>query len=88
LRRGEAGKGRSGDDDGRVEHCCGWGRGYQCLRGRELAGDRQWWWWWRRRVMGLGSPTEGAMGAIYAHMLPSQSMWDLQRDLMLVCWNG
>jgi hypothetical protein len=30
LRRGEAGESRSGDDDGRVQHCCGWGREYQC----------------------------------------------------------
>jgi hypothetical protein len=62
LRRGEAGESRGGDEDGRVEHCCGWGREYQCLRGAELAGDRQW--WWRRRATGRGTKVEGAMGAI------------------------
>lgn len=40
LRRGKAGKGRGGDDEGRVEHCCVDvdATEYQCLSGCRVSG--------------------------------------------------
>ena len=52
LRRGKAGESRGGDEDGRVEHCCGWGQRISMptrsrVSGRsavvvEKASDRAW----------------------------------------------